>query len=273
MGIDSLGMVSKAGKTAAGYAEGDGTTFQGLTNYALSFWTCFDKGSIKDSATGTIHGLYGVYDYNQYVSSPQNHLILEYNLRGLRIEKAANGSELWKLGGFQYDSDNNNDGFAGPITSTEYETMSFTQAQGSIDDGNWHHIVVVRQHPYFLIYVDGVLKKQEAKAVQLLDHTATTDFCFGRWMEHLPNTQFKGKFDRMRIYGRSLTSTEITQLHNQDIDNDGLFDRGEVRSLLWRDPSGSATASFTSGFWSNKSEIPSPSVSQFHILSPCCASM
>lgn len=238
MGIDSHGMVSKAAKTTAGYAELDGTIWQGKTQYALSLWVCFDKDSIKTAPTGATQGLFGIYDYVNELS-PQGYLIKEYNLWGLRIEKQAGGQELWKLGGYAYDTDPNNDGIPdNPVTANEDQTMSFTQPEGSIDDGKWHHITVVRDHPQLRVYIDGILKKQENKAVINLNHSATTEFCFGRYMEYLPTTQFKGKLDRMRIYGRDLTNSEVTALHQQDIDNDGLWDISENKSLLWRDTNG-----------------------------------
>jgi len=152
--------------------------------------------------------------------------------------RQADGTEEWKLGGFIYDSDSDGDGYSGPITSEEFQTMSFTQPSGSIDNGVWHHIVVVRAPPYSRIYIDGVLKKQESRSVLPLNHTEITDFCFGRWMEHLPNTQYKGKFDRMRIYERDLSSAEVIALYHQDIDRDGLWDISENKSLLWRDTNG-----------------------------------
>ena len=114
MGVDSLGMVSKATSTTAGFANIDGETLQGKADYSLSFWTNFEKDSIKTAPVGTIRGLYGIYDYLTYVcSAPALRVIKQYNLRGLRVVRLADGTEEWKFGGHIYHNDPNGDGYSG----------------------------------------------------------------------------------------------------------------------------------------------------------------
>lgn len=122
----------------------------------------------------------------------------------------------------------------------------------NLDDGQWHHIAVRfidqdgptgRYHAWF----DGGAfdpAQPSEHAGGTFDYTlnsAPHPWCYlGRFMKFLPNgglghEVLGARIDRLRVYLKPLTATDVAGLYNQDIDRDGLFDRTEARSRFWRD--------------------------------------
>ena len=108
-----------------------------------------------------------------------------------------------------------------------------------LDDGRYHHLVLVKAADTYSIYVDSELLGAPIRSnnvsfqldVAPYHYLGLRDpFSFG--------TALKGQLDRVRIYGSALSLTAITALYNQDIDRDQLFDRTEGQTLLWRDLDG-----------------------------------
>ncbi len=78
-----------------------------------------------------------------------------------------------------------------------------------VDDGNWHHITVIRNSTGAYLYIDG---KEEDTAGTSIDVTSSMPVYIGT----TPNcgTFFSGVIDEVRIYNRALSATEVLRLYN-----------------------------------------------------------
>lgn len=114
--------------------------------------------------------------------------------------------------------------------------LSSWSLPADFDDGKWHHLVIIKNGASYLGYVDGALIgltnsnnftfRLQHKPYFILGRRSTTGFT---------SAGLQGKIDRFRVYSRRLSSAEATALYEQDIDRDGLYDRNEGITRLWRD--------------------------------------
>jgi len=229
------GMVSKAVDIQNGYCSVDADILQGKSNYSISFWLNLDKDKLKDANNGTMMGVYGLYDYTYYIQGGLGYTDIDSN--GLRVKKVGN-TEEWNLGNYIYT--NHANGVHGQTFSQETNTMRWTRPLGTSDDGKWHHMAIVRSNGQYSVYFDNQLVSSGSFIESNIQFTAVSGLVFGRYFTQVGSpaastTQMQGKFDRMRIYGKSLTAADVQSLYRQDIDTDGLWDITENGSLLWRD--------------------------------------
>ena len=81
---------------------------------------------------------------------------------------------------------------------------------GTYNDGNWHHVVGIREDTMWNLYIDGVVPDLGASLTGLgWSGTATRIGCVYSGYKH-----FGGIIDEVRIYNRTLTSEEISDLYN-----------------------------------------------------------
>jgi|GEM_PF-2773598 len=89
-----------------------------------------------------------------------------------------------------------------------------------ISDTNWHHVVVTQDGFGAKIYIDGANSNATGtNSNYWTNHLTLSGFWVGKghW------SQFKGKIDEIRVYNRSLTSTEVQEHYNANFsNNDGL---------------------------------------------------
>lgn len=107
--------------------------------------------------------------------------------------------------------------YISPIDTKHINVTSSTAVTSS-----WNHVVCQKSGSYMQIYVNGVL--QANKQQPLLNNTATTltqsmaidsngDIFVGGWnIDNPMDSSYYGKLDELRIYNKSLTSTEISYL-------------------------------------------------------------
>ncbi len=120
----------------------------------------------------------------------------------------------------------------------------------NLDDGQWHHIAVYFDDNNggfgrYQAWLDGAAFDPAQAAViaggtfTYTLNSAAHPWCYlGRFMKNFDPTGHEvlgARIDRLRVYNKPLTVTDTAGLYNQDIDRDGLFDRTEARSRLWRD--------------------------------------
>lgn len=219
--VDSLGMVSRAAKLGGSGYLSAASMLHGHANHSLSFWICPEKDSILNS-NGSYRTIHATTALSTGVAQSRFFGVCK-----------SNGNEVWVLGDYQWN-------YNGGSPTSSITGLNWTMPLGSSDSGKWHHVVTVQSGNTAKVYVDGIEVVSGALAAipPPAGINATTNFIVGRTLPASSVTQFEGKIDRMRVYGRALSAAEVTLIHNQDVDHDGLHDRGEVKSLLWRDTNG-----------------------------------
>ncbi|MCH2535436.1 MAG: LamG domain-containing protein [Bdellovibrionales bacterium] len=83
-----------------------------------------------------------------------------------------------------------------------------------VDDGKWHHLLVVREGLTLRIYIDGTLDREATGAGPLdtLDPTYYT--VFGR-DELYEDRYYEGDLDEVAIWSRALSSSEVLSLYQR----------------------------------------------------------
>jgi hypothetical protein len=84
----------------------------------------------------------------------------------------------------------------------------------NLKDGAWHHIVGQYNGSQLQLYIDGVLRGTVAKFGSL-SYTLGTGFYVGKHGNGGTNRDFSGKIDQVRVYGRALTTAEISALSKE----------------------------------------------------------
>ena len=230
------GMVSKAAQIQNGYCAVDANVLQGKTSYSISFWINLTEKYLENAADNTIMGIYGLQDYTYSVDN-LGRAFVDIDTNGLRVKKTGN-TEEWNLGNYIYT--NHAGGVHGQAFSQETDTIRWLRPQGTSDDGKWHHMVIVRSGGQYSVYFDNQLVANGSFAQSNIQFTAVSSLIFGRYFTQVgspvaSNTQMQGEFDRLSIYDRSLTVTDVQNLYRQDIDSDGLWDITEHATAYWND--------------------------------------
>ena len=85
----------------------------------------------------------------------------------------------------------------------------------SINDGNWHHVVAVRNADTATLYIDGIQDGTNTAGGTIGDLSNTIGFKIGRSDHSAGPYYFPGSIDDVRIYNRVLTAAEVLSLYNQ----------------------------------------------------------
>ena len=107
-------------------------------------------------------------------------------------------------------------------------------SDSQINDGEWQHLVSVRDGSSFKLFVNGQLVSESSLQENASSSFSGTDFYLG--YHPVWNHYFIGAIDDVRIYDRPLSSSEINQLYevesdaNTDHDNDGLTNYYEIHN-------------------------------------------
>ncbi len=81
-----------------------------------------------------------------------------------------------------------------------------------VNDGQWHHVVAVySQSNSRTLYVDGMNRESDNPGTQF--NSAIDRWTFGRRGDSTPSNYFNGSIDEVRIWNRTLNSTEVQQLN------------------------------------------------------------
>jgi len=92
-------------------------------------------------------------------------------------------------------------------------TFEDTSTTTTINDGNWHHIVVTKSSSQTIIYIDGTPDVTNSNTFTS-NNGGTEDFRIGRDNPASP-AWFNGKIDQVRIYSSALSSGDVTNLYNE----------------------------------------------------------
>jgi len=109
------------------------------------------------------------------------------------------------------------------------DTFTTTLATAGISNGNWYNIVAVYNGTGKEIYVNGVWKNSKAYSQTLKTGLGTAER-IGAYGGSSQSYYFNGSIDEVKIFNRSLSATEISNLYNNestginqaDLDRTGL---------------------------------------------------
>lgn len=246
---DPLGMPSKATNHAGGFVTIPPTLLNGRNVWSVSFWANLDKGSVG-SSDGRPMGLFSHHRYVPHI--PPNGIpnwgYYTATANGVWIQKDGSGNEILRAGTYAFANHNNGTPLI-PATLT-ISGVSVTAPPGTFDDGQWHHYVMVKNNAFTTLYVDGVLKGSVSHNSPALVTNAYNGISFGRLHGvapetgafQLPNQSVaRGRFDRLRVWSRAVSPSDVNSLHREDIDRDGLWDVIETKTRLWRDTNSDAS--------------------------------
>ncbi len=153
--------------------NGTGPSLGGQTDFTVAAWiktTATSQGVIIQQRDHDGNGWYGQYQFRMN----------------------ANGT----LAFFMYDAWH---GYA----------FNFHTSQ-TVNDGQWHHVLAMRQKPYAYIYIDGSLAARNYKkgTFNLQNYISTAVGCDIRDS----NKYFKGKIDEVYLYNNAFTTNEIIEM-------------------------------------------------------------
>jgi len=134
-------------------------------------------------------------------------------------------------------------------------TVTTGFSTGAINDGNWKHIVIVKD-------VSGATMKVYVNNSEVLSASIGTSahvgnpLVFGSYTDHAAY-EYTGLFDQARVYDSALSSSEITSLYNESYANSFKvnFPTGKTATALYRlngnanDETGAYDATATNVTW------------------------
>jgi len=120
--------------------------------------------------------------------------------------------------GFRIDSGTNLLGFQ---VRDSVGGLVVSNSINAINDGKWHHVVGVRNHPgnTSYLYVDGVSNDTDVGSVAT--YASAIPFGLGAryritssdWVDTVLVAAYRGIIDDMRVYGRPLSASEVSALY------------------------------------------------------------
>ena len=209
---DNQGMVSKAVRMSAmnQSIKTDPSIIAGKTSFTISLWFRFEK------------------DYLQNKPGSYNTVLVAYNdvldatpQFQLHAFKAIGTLGTQKLIFSHYDND-----LLAPDLVGEIPLSAL------LDDGNWQHLTLTKSSGIIKIYRNSQPLVSGNSPAGAWDSTANGYLCFGALAPSpsVNDTNFRGSMDRIRTWSRAITQAEVTALHHQDIDRDGLWDVTESKT-------------------------------------------
>lgn len=115
------------------------------------------------------------------------------------------------------------------VTNTDKAEIQFRNGASSnqvigsttVADGNWHHIVGLRNGTNVLLYVDGVLDGSATD--NNYNCSNSLDFHLGADSAGALNFKFNGQIDEVGVWSRALSADEVLQIHNSGRANEYPF--------------------------------------------------
>ncbi|MBT6324530.1 MAG: LamG domain-containing protein [Bdellovibrionales bacterium] len=200
--------------------------------FTISAW-------IKTSSDESCQTIIAQAQYDRTTSNNENYYILAVR----------NGYVTWELAGDVVTGNADNYAFT---TKNDFENDNLLVSTATVNDGDWHHIVVVRPSVstgiyYFnQMYIDGAInndeKENDSVNVTLDDRLFVS---IGGHSGHYNNSSnysstclFQGYIDEVSIWDKQLSADEITSLYNngQPIDiknNKGDYISSENIKAYW----------------------------------------
>ncbi len=180
------------------------------------------NGTNNGATTGAT-GKIGSYSYsfdgsNDYIASISSDLGNTWSISlWVKGQSASQGVGYWQIFG-KGGADNNEEvnlGAYSTILDLEWSSGNFTTNISTVDDGNWHHMVIIFDAGVTngtKWYIDNSLIQQATISGASTRSTQLTIGKLGRSFGS--GDYFRGYIDEFALFGRALNSTEIGQLYN-----------------------------------------------------------
>jgi hypothetical protein len=202
-----------------------------VTNGAnWSFWIQFQKNILhSDPAPRTLIA------FGKNAASPHTTMVLHAYIRPPTSQEQNNQDFTNKL------VVAHNNGAANTVTFP---------LPDDLDDGQWQHLSLAygfenQGRNYHLTINGGPITTLTGNNINQATLVGTSGILpyimIGKFHHNISSTSpailkpLAAKIDRLRIYGRKLTTTENLALYNHNLDNDSLPDRTENTTAYWRD--------------------------------------
>lgn len=189
---------------AAGKYEGGAILNQvgalfGDTNRSVAFDGSNDRVNMSDPASGVLDAGTTDFSIEAWVKGTANN---ERVIAAKRPKQAA--SPYWRI------TVTDDGGHVGEVRAAGFDGVASISAYGPairVDNGNWHHVVVVFDRDVGVtIYVDGASRATAGALPRTMSNTGS--FNLGRSPEEsLP--QFKGGLDEVAFYGTALSAARV----------------------------------------------------------------
>ncbi len=203
---DDSGMVSKATRMSAmnQYLKADPTIIAGKTSFSISLWFRFEKDYLQNKL-GSLNTV--MFAFNDVLDATPQFQLHAY--------KALSEQSTQKLIFSHYSN-----------TILQPDLVGEIPLSAPLDDGNWQHLTLTKSSGTIRIYRNAQQIMTGGVHSGTWGNGANGYLCFGALapaaMQN--DTNFRGSMDRLRTWSRAITQSEITALHHQDIDRDGLWD-------------------------------------------------
>ncbi len=193
--------------------------FSGKTNWSISFWYKITQGSIQNK-TGTLNTV--LWAYNNGNGSNNNDTTPEFQVHAY---KALTAQDSQKLIISHYHNG-----------TLQPDLVTLIPQNDPLDNDTWQHLTITKNSGIIKVYRNAAQLNQFTTSAASYTATSTGYFALGRLHQSTTaDTALRGKLDRFTIHNRALSATEVTALVDIDSDKDGLFDRVETATKLWRD--------------------------------------
>ena len=83
-------------------------------------------------------------------------------------------------------------------------------SSSAVNDGNWHHLVLVQKNNGGQMYLDGSLEQTDNSSGKVNLGLTLKTYMGGDLRDY--NSYYSGKVDDLRIYSRALSASEIQTL-------------------------------------------------------------
>ncbi|MCP4438633.1 MAG: T9SS type A sorting domain-containing protein [Aureispira sp.] len=87
-----------------------------------------------------------------------------------------------------------------------------TNVTGTLNDGNWHHVVVTRTGSYIYMYVDGVLEKRVNQPTRNITNVNHRYLLLGANAAPSASTFYNGSIDNVKIFKHALNGLDVEAL-------------------------------------------------------------
>jgi hypothetical protein len=111
------------------------------------------------------------------------------------------------------------------------DAMSTSVTSSALATGSWHHVVCQKTSSYYQIWIDGTLNSVVTASIV---GNVLNDNYFFIGSNGIAPLAFSGSLDEIRVYGKGLTSQEISYLANNSFANGYAYQTNRVGNIFYK---------------------------------------